>query len=62
MAYLGVGPSRVVGEALQMLLDARMEVGPIEAGAAYARLDEWAHERGLEPAGEKLDAQADRPA
>jgi poly(A) polymerase len=55
MAYLGVGPSRVVGEALQMLLDERMELGPIEPADAYRRLDEWARGRGLEPVGETLD-------
>jgi poly(A) polymerase len=51
MAYLGVTPGRVVGDALEFLLEARLDEGPIEEADAYARLDAWARERGIEPAG-----------
>jgi poly(A) polymerase len=41
MAHLGIAPSRAVGEALNMLLEARMEHGPLEHDDAIARLDAW---------------------
>ena len=45
MAHLGVRPGREVGEALDMLLEHRLEHGPL--GAAHARdvLDRWWAER-----------------
>jgi poly(A) polymerase len=49
MAYLGVPPGRVVGEALDFLLEARLDEGPIDEADAYARLGSWARERGIEP-------------
>jgi poly(A) polymerase len=48
MAYLGVKPSRVVGEALDFLLELRLDEGPIDKADAYRRLAAWARERGLE--------------
>jgi poly(A) polymerase len=47
MEHLGVEPGPVVGEARQHLLDLRLDEGPIDEADAYARLDEWARERGL---------------
>ncbi|HEY9555962.1 MAG TPA: CCA tRNA nucleotidyltransferase [Acidimicrobiales bacterium] len=41
MAHLGITPGREVGEALAMLLEARMEEGPLGDEEAYRRLDEW---------------------
>lgn len=41
MEHLGIGPGRVVGEALQYLLDVRLDEGEIGEDAARARLDEW---------------------
>lgn len=52
-AYLGVPPSKTIGEAWQYLLDLRVEEGPMEPEEAYERLDTWARERGIEVAGEK---------
>ena len=49
MELLGVGPSRVVGEALDMLLEARLDEGPIPEEEAERRLLAWAAERGLLP-------------
>lgn len=51
VAYLGVPPSRAIGEARQFLLDARVEDGPLGEDEAYRRLDEWARARGIEPVG-----------
>jgi poly(A) polymerase len=47
MEHLGIAPGRAVGEALEMLLEARLDEGPIDAADAYARLDAWAKERGI---------------
>jgi poly(A) polymerase len=47
MALLGVPPGRVVGEALDMLLEARLDEGPMSEEEAERRLLEWAAERGL---------------
>lgn len=41
MAILGIGPSRAVGEAYRMLLDARIEHGPLDADRAETLLREW---------------------
>ena len=50
MEHLGVPPGRVVGEALEALLEERLERGPIDETEAYALLDAWARERGILPA------------
>lgn len=54
MAYLGATPGPVVGEALDHLLEIRLEEGPIGIDESYERLDRWARDRGIEPAGEKV--------
>ncbi len=41
MEHLGIGPGPLVGEALQFLLEIRLDEGEIGADAAYARLDAW---------------------
>lgn len=41
MAFLGVPPGPVVGEALAFLLEARLDEGPIEDVDAYERLRAW---------------------
>jgi poly(A) polymerase len=51
MEFLGVPPGRVIGEALDFLLEARLDVGPIDEADAFARLDAWARERGIKPTG-----------
>ena len=42
MEVLGVGPSRIVGEALAFLMEIRLEEGEISEDDAAARLREWA--------------------
>jgi poly(A) polymerase len=54
MEFLGVPPGRVVGEALDFLLEARLDVGLIDEADAFARLDAWARERGIVPVGTTL--------
>jgi poly(A) polymerase len=48
MQFLGIPPGPVVGEALDYLLEARLDVGPIDEADAYRRLAEWAENRGKE--------------
>lgn len=50
MEFLGVPPGPFIGDALDFLLEARLDEGPIEEAAAYERLAAWARERGIEPA------------
>jgi poly(A) polymerase len=47
MAHLGLSPGPLVGKAWTMLLEARLDRGPMTAEEAYALLDKWAAERGL---------------
>lgn len=51
MTFLALPPGRAVGEALEMLLDLRLDEGPISQEDAYRHLEAWARERGIEPAG-----------
>jgi len=46
MAYLGISPSRQVGEIMDMLLERRLEDGPYTPDEAYALLDQWKAEQG----------------
>ncbi|HKY65205.1 MAG TPA: CCA tRNA nucleotidyltransferase, partial [Acidimicrobiales bacterium] len=41
MELLGVGPGRVVGEALNMLLEARLDEGPLGEAEAERRVRAW---------------------
>jgi len=45
MDHLGIGPGRHVGDALDHLLEIRLEEGPMSEAAAYDRLDAWWAER-----------------
>ena len=47
MDYLGLAPGPMVGKARQMLLDARLDHGPMTDAEAYAMLDEWAARNGV---------------
>ncbi len=47
MAHLGLSPGREVGEALEHLLELRLEEGTLGEEEAYRRLDDWwAHRSG----------------
>ena len=54
MAYLGIPPGPMVGEARDFMMDLRLDDGLLGEEEAYARLDAWARERGVEPAGERV--------
>jgi poly(A) polymerase len=45
MAHLGIEPGPLVGEALEHLMELRLERGPIGEDEAYKLLDEWAADR-----------------
>ena len=51
MERLGIGPGPVVGEALEYLLEQRIEQGPMSKDQAFRLLDEWSRKRGIEPTG-----------
>lgn len=54
MAYLGVPGGPVIKQALDHLLEIRLDEGPLSQDEAYARLDEWARGAGIEPAGDRV--------
>ena len=45
MAHLGIAPGPVVGEAMDMLLEYRLDEGPYDVEQAYRLLDGWWGER-----------------
>jgi poly(A) polymerase len=47
MELLGIGPSRVVGEAWSFLLELRLDEGPLGEAEAEKRLRAWAQSRDL---------------
>jgi poly(A) polymerase len=47
MAFLDIKPGPLVGDALDHLLEMRLDEGPIEKDDAYRRLAAWADQRGL---------------
>jgi len=47
MAFLGIPPGPIVGDALDALLEARLDEGPIAEDDAYERLAAWARQRGI---------------
>jgi poly(A) polymerase len=49
MARLGLAPGPVVGQALEYLMELRMERGMIPEDEAFALLEAWAEERGIAP-------------
>ncbi len=60
MAYLGARPGRAVGQALEHLLELRLDHGPVTIDEAYLQLDEWARAQGIEPAAERVPAAKPR--
>ena len=54
MAFLGVPPGPLVGEAREFLMDLRLDKGLLGEDAVYELLDAWAREHGIEPAGTRV--------
>jgi poly(A) polymerase len=52
MEFLGLPPGPVVGDALNFLLEVRLEEGEIGEPEAYKRLEVWARDNGLERSGD----------
>ncbi len=52
MAFLGIGPGPLVGKAMRMLLEHRLDEGPYGEDEALDLLRAWAAEEGIEVAGE----------
>ena len=48
MRHLGVAPGPLIGEAMRLLLEYRLDEGPYDEETAYRLLDEWAAERGVQ--------------
>ncbi len=51
MAYLGIPPSKQVGEIMDILLEKRIEDGPYNRADAYAIVREWALDKGINDPG-----------
>jgi poly(A) polymerase len=47
MKFLAVAPGPIVGDALDFLLELRLDEGPMSEDEAYARLADWARERDI---------------
>jgi poly(A) polymerase len=47
MAFLGIGPGPLVGEALEVLTEHRIDHGPYSVEEAYELLQKWAAAKGL---------------
>jgi poly(A) polymerase len=61
MAYLGIEPGPLVGSAREYMMDVRLDDGVIGEDEAYARLDAWARDNGIEPAGERIAPKPREP-
>jgi poly(A) polymerase len=61
MAYLGIEPGPLVGKAHAAMLDLRLDEGIVGEDEAYRRLDAWAREQGIEPAGERVAPKPKKP-
>ena len=46
MNHLGIGPGPAVGNALDFLMEVRLERGPVDEDEAYRLLDDWWSEQG----------------
>ena len=61
MAFLGLPPGPVVGEAREFLMDLRLDDGILGEDAVYERLEEWARERDIEPTGTRVPPKPKKP-
>ena len=54
MAFLGIPPGPLVGEARDFMMDLRLDEGLLGEEEAYARLERWAREHDIDPAGTRV--------
>ena len=54
MAFLGMGAGPLIGQAREFMLELRLQDGLLGEDVAYERLNAWAREQGIEPAGERV--------
>ena len=54
MAFLGIPPGPIVGEAREFMMELRLDEGLLGEDEAFERLDAWARDHGIEPAGERI--------
>jgi poly(A) polymerase len=54
MAFLGIPPGPLVGEAREFMMELRLDEGILGEDEAYARLDAWAREHDIDPAGTRV--------
>jgi poly(A) polymerase len=57
MAFLGIPPGPLVGEAREFMMDLRLDEGLIGEDAAYDALERWARDHEIVPAGVKVHAK-----
>ena len=60
MSYLGVPPGPIVGQAMEFLLDIRLDEGMLGTDEIYRRLDQWARANGMDPVGERVPPKEKR--
>lgn len=54
MAFLGIPPGPLVGEAREFMMELRLDEGMLGEAEAYARLDRWARDHDIDPAGTRV--------
>ncbi|HEX3326807.1 MAG TPA: CCA tRNA nucleotidyltransferase [Actinomycetota bacterium] len=59
MAFLGIPPGPLVGDARDFLMEIRLDEGEIGTDEAHRRLAAWARARGLTPVGKEPDGGSD---
>ena len=60
IAYLGVQPGPVVGQALNLLRELRLDQGPMSTDDADDVLDVWARDQGVDPDGRRVPPEKPR--
>ena len=61
MAFLGIPPGPLVGEAREFMMDLRLDEGLLGVDEAYTRLERWARDHDIEPAGERVSPKEKKP-
>ena len=54
MAFLGIPPGPLVGEAWEFMMELRLDEGVVGEDAAYEALERWARDHGIAPSGKRV--------